>query len=124
MNLPSNIGKSTLLATCVFWIINFTEEFDQDILGLVLLSIIPICICVTLVIILTICPVFWFLKKEDESNYSLAKRCFPYYIILMFGLCALGATTTYYELYFISFLVSAFITTAQSWVWFTKEKMA
>lgn len=124
MNIPSNIGKSTLLAMCIFWIINFTKDFDSDFLPFVLLSIIPIGICVTLVIVFTICPAFWFLKKKNESNYSVTKRFFPYYIILVFGLCVFGIIASDSEIYLTSFFISVFITTAQSWLWFAKEKSA
>ena len=124
MNIPSNIGKSTLLAMCIFWIINFTKDFDSGFLPFVLLSIIPIGICVTLVVIITICPIFWIFQKEKESNNSLSKRCFPYYIILVFGLCVLGIIASDSEIYLISFFITAFFTTAQSWVWFTKEYKA
>lgn len=122
MNILSNIGKSILLAMCVFWIINFSKEFKTDMLPFVLLSIIPISICVTLVIIITIVPLFGLLQKKKESNYSLTKKCFPYYIILVFGLCVFGIIASDSEFYFISFFITAFITTAQSWVWFAKEK--
>lgn len=122
MHIPSNIGKSTLLATCIFWTINFSKDFDLDFLSFVLLSIIPICICVTAVVIGTICPVFWLLKKDTESNTLFFKKWFPYYIILAFGLCVFGAFTSNLEFYFVSFFITVFITTAQSWVWFAKEK--
>jgi len=121
MNLPSNIGKSTLLAMGVFWTINFTESFELNMLPFILLSIIPICICVTLAIIITICPVFWIFQKENENNMTLSKRCFPYYIVIFFLVCICVAFTSGFEFYLVSFLCSAFITTAQSWVWFAKD---
>lgn len=122
MHIPKNIGKSTLLAMCVFWTINFTEDFNWDFIPFVLLSVIPICICVTAVVIGTICPVFWAFKKEDESNTLLFKSYFPYYIILVFSLCLFGVFASDYKIYSISFFITVFITTAQSWVWFAKEK--
>ena len=121
MNIPSNVGKSTLLAMCIFWIINFTKNISMDLAGFALLSAIPIFICVSLVIIITICPVFWFLKKDNVSNYAIAKKYFPYYIIVMFALCLMGIITSRSDVYSISFFITVFITTAQSWVWFAKE---
>lgn len=122
MNVPSNIGKSTLLAMCVFWTINFSKDFDLDFFPFVLLSVIPICICVTAAIVGTICPVFWLLKKNTESNTSFFKKCFPYYTVLTFGLCSYGVFASNSEFYFVSFLITVYITTAQSWVWFAKEE--
>ncbi|WP_299386747.1 hypothetical protein [uncultured Lacinutrix sp.] len=121
MNVPSNVGKSTLLAMCIFWIINFTKDVSMDLAGIVLLSAIPIFICVTLVIIITICPIFWILKKDTISNYAIAKKYFPYYAIVMFGLCLMGVIASRADIYSISFFITVFITTAQSWVWFAKE---
>jgi hypothetical protein len=122
MNIPSNISKSTLLAMCVFWAINFTKDFDLDFSPFVLLSIIPISICVTIVLLFTICPFFWILKKKEESNSTLFKRCFPYYTIVVFGLCLFAAFASNFEFYYMNFLITAYVTTAQSWVWFAKEK--
>ncbi len=122
MHIPSNIGKSTLLATCIFWTINFSKDFDSDIFLLVFMSIIPICISVTAVIIGTICPIFWLLKKENESNTLFFKKWFPIYTILAFSLCVFGAVVSNLEFYLVSFYITVYITTAQSWVWFAKEK--
>lgn len=122
MNIPTNIGKSTILATCIFWTINLTHEGDLDFAPIIILSLIPICICVTLTILITICPIFWAFKKENDSNITLVKKLFPYYAIVAFSLCVFGATASNYDFYFVSFFIAAYLTTAQSWIWFAKEK--
>ena len=122
MNIPSNIGKSILLASSIFWVIYLIQEGDLDFAPIVVLSLIPISICVSLTIVITICPVFWALRKEKEDNKSLAKRCFPYYAIIASILCIYGINASYFDSFFVSFLISAYLTTAQSWVWFAKEK--
>lgn len=124
MNLPKNIGKSTLLAMSIFWTINFTKDFDWDFMPFVILSAIPIGLCVAVVITATICPLFWVFKKKNESNLVFSKKHFPYYNILAFCLCLLGVFTSDFDFYFISFFITAYLTTAQSWVWFAKEKNA
>lgn len=122
MNVKANISKSTLLATAIFWLIIFTEDFEMDLLIFVLLSIIPICICVSIVILVSICPIIKFHKKEGENYNSVVKRCFPYQIIIVFTVCLYGVISSINDIHFMSFFITAFITTAQSWVWFAKEK--
>ncbi|WP_452219854.1 hypothetical protein [Lacinutrix salivirga] len=124
MNISANIGKSILLAFVVFWTINFTDDidFDTDMLGLAILSIIPIGICVTIVIVATICPVFWIFSNKDMDRKKVFKNYFPFYTIVAFSVCAFGIYTFNSEVFIISFLITAYITTAQSWVWFAKQK--
>jgi len=122
MNIPNNLLKSTLLATLIFWTINFTEEMDINYVPIVILSIIPIFICCAITITLTICPIFWLLENEKMSKKRIFKTCFPIYSIIAFSLCAKSIYTIQSEIFFISFLITAYITTAQSWVWFAKEK--
>ncbi|ULC59014.1 hypothetical protein MBM09_13995 [Flaviramulus sp. BrNp1-15] len=110
--------KSTLLATIIFWLIIFTENFESDMIPFILLSIIPISICCAITITTTIVPFFW-LQNEGTSNSKIFKTYFPFYAIVSFGLCFYGALES---LFTISFFASAFFTTMQSWVWFGREK--
>ncbi|MDO5980097.1 hypothetical protein [Flavivirga spongiicola] len=117
MNTPSVILKSTILATCIFWIILISENFQNDMIPFVFLSIIPISICCTVTILFTIMP-FFLLKKDGSSNKSVFKKYFPFYAIVSFSLCCYGVI----ELTFaISFFISAFFTTMQSWIWLAKD---
>lgn len=123
MNLPLNLSKSSLLALVIFWTIIGTEEgLDNDLILLILLSFIPIFLAVTIVIISTICPIYWLTKKENCNNIQIFKTYFPYYAILAFFICVFGIIISDFEIYLIAFYVAAFITSSQSWVWFAKEK--
>ena len=121
MNEPKNLGKSSLLASVIFWIIIGRKEFDMGMIPLVMLSYIPIFLCVTIVIIGSICPFFWFNTNESYTKVQVFKRCFPYYTCIAFTLCCYGIINSDYDLYFSAFWISAYITTNQSWVWFAKE---
>lgn len=123
MNILSNIGKSAILATCIFWVIILTNDFDWDFVPFIFLSVIPIYICCSLTILITICPIFWFIENNDFSKQRIFKTYFPIYTILIFGFCAYGIYKSSSEIFILSFYISVYITTAQSWVWFAKEKI-
>ena len=123
MNLPLNLAKSSLLALVIFWtIICAKEGLDHDLFLVMLLSFIPIFLVVTIVIIGTICPIYWIAKKEHINNIQLFKTYVPYYAILAFLICAFGIIVSDFDIYLTAFFVSAFITSSQSWVWFANEK--
>ncbi|WP_152611450.1 hypothetical protein [Psychroserpens damuponensis] len=122
MNVPENLAKSSLLALVIFWTIISSVHFDQNVLLYVMLSFIPVCISVTIVILGTICPFYWSAKGNDVTNKQVFKLCFPYYTCIAFGLCSYGIVVSNYDLHFSAFCLSAFITTNQSWLWFAKEK--
>ncbi|MBQ0787459.1 MAG: hypothetical protein KBT69_08165 [Oceanihabitans sp.] len=122
MHIPHNIAKSSLLAGSIFWTILATDNFNWGMIPVVFLSFIPIFICCSLVILVTICPIFWLLESEHYSKQKVFKTCFPIYTIITFSLCCYGIYHAFSEVYMIGFYVSAYITTAQSWVWFGKEK--
>ncbi|OEJ98997.1 hypothetical protein A8C32_07390 [Flavivirga aquatica] len=82
---------------------------------LILLSIIPISLCCTIVILSTIAPFFWF-KKNSRTNKDIFKKYFPFYAIVSFGLCSYGIYESKFGAYLISFFASAFFTTLQTWV--------
>ena len=121
MNVPKNLGKSSLLASVIFWIIIGSKELDMGMILLAMLSYIPIFLCVTLVIMCSICPFFWFTTNKTYTNVQVFKMYFPYYSCITFGLCCYGIINSDYDLYFTAFCISAYLTTNQSWVWFAKE---
>jgi len=122
MNFPLNLAKSSLLALAVFWTIILSEDgFDADFTLLILLSCIPIFLVVTVVIIFTICPIYWLAKKEDFNKQQVFKTYFPYYTTIAFFICVFGMYSSNFDTYMIAFFSSAYITTSQSWVWFAKE---
>lgn len=122
MHILGNIGKSSLLAASIFWIIILSDTFEWEMIPYIFLSLIPIYIICALTILITICPIFWFLKNDNYNNQQIFKTYFPLYTILMFSLCVYYVYKTSTDIIVLSFFISAFITTTQSWVWFTKEK--
>lgn len=121
MNVPSNLAKSSILASVIFWIIIGSKEFNIDMIPFVMLSYIPIFLCVLVVYFCSIGPFFWSPKRTNFSNVQVFKMCFPYYTCITFGLCCYGIIVSDFDLYFSAFCMSAYITTNQSWVWFAKE---
>lgn len=122
MNIPNNLKKSILLATCVFWLIAFTEEFNFYLILLVFLSMIPIAICCSIVIIFTIVPFFLISEGRKLNKKMVFKLYFPFYSLIAFTICIYGIANTNFALYSIAFFTSAFVITSQSWVWFSQEK--
>ena len=122
MNIPLNLAKSSLLALVIFWTIICAEEgLDNDLVLVILLSFIPIFLVVTIVITGSICPIFWFAKKENRNSIQIFKRYFPYYAIIAFFSSVFGIIISNYDIYLMAFFVAAFITSSQSWVWFAIE---
>jgi hypothetical protein len=122
MNLPSNLGKSTLLASAVFWGILGSKVLQITFMPFVLLSFIPIFICVASSVIVSICPIFWLTERESFNKKRIFKAYFPYYAIVVFGICVLAIIDNSFSILAIAFFSSAFISTCQSWVWFAKEE--
>jgi len=116
MNTPSIIGKSILLATLIFWLFNYTQLDFQGYL-LVPLSLIPISICVSLVILITIFPWFTNSKKSAKQIFNIG---FPIYSILLFIVCVYFGFESDFENFITGFLASAYITTCYAWLKFSK----
>ena len=121
MNVPGNVAKSTILASVVYWTIIVSDEFDKDIVPFVMLSYIPIFLCVLVIVLGTIYPFFWAAKNTDFNSKKVFKTCFPYYSIVAFSICSLSIVALDFNIFIIAFCSSAFITVSQSWVWFAKE---
>jgi hypothetical protein len=123
MNTPSNIAKSSVLATFIFWIVGSYDGFTPGLFLFVILSYIPVFISCSLVILMTIYPFFWLAEAKNFDKQHIFKRYFPYYSIVCFGLCMYGIFSNSDESFLVGFFVAAFITTMQSWVWFAKESL-
>lgn len=121
MNIPGIIIKATGLATCVFWLILIAfeglENFHLGSLGFIIISLLPIGLCCTISILVTIAPFFWF-KKRETDNRAVFNTYFPFYAIASFGLCFYGSLI---KPNVICFFASAFITTMQTWIWLGKD---
>lgn len=123
MHILGNIGKSSLLAASIFWIIILSDTFDWDMVPFIFLSLIPIYVICALTILITICPIFWFLENDNYSKQRIFKTYFPIYTIIVFVLGVYSIYKSSFDIFALSFYVSAYITTVQSWVWFSKEKV-
>jgi len=123
MNILGNIGKSSLLAATIFWIIILSDGFNWNMVPFIFLSLIPIYVCCALTILITICPIFWFLENDNYNKQRIFKTFFPVYAILAFGFSVYSIYRFSLDIIILSFFVSAYITIAHSWVWFAKEKI-
>ncbi len=121
MTFSTPIIKAILLATAIFWTIIITEDFQTEMFPFILLSIIPISICCALTIYITIVPFFIFNKYNNIETY---KRYFPFYAIICFSICFYGIWKSGFNVFSISFFVSAFFTTMQTWTWIVKENIS
>lgn len=121
MELLFNFLKSTMLATLVFWGIIFTEQFTLEMLPFVFLSVLPIFIVCIIAITFTIRPFFWVMETEVFDRKSVFRKVFPFYSMICFAICIYGILMSSNAIYFIAFFSASFISTSQSWVWFTKE---
>ncbi len=122
MHVVSNLAKSCLLATVIFWIIAGTDYMDMDMILVIFLSFIPIFFIATIVILGSIYVIFWLRVNENFSKRQVYKTFYPYYAIIAFGIAVFGIISSGFDIYIIAFFTSAFITTSQSWIWFAKEK--
>ncbi|WP_158847646.1 hypothetical protein [Algibacter sp. L1A34] len=117
MKLINTILKATGLSTFIFWTIIFSQNFELDMFPFILLSFIPIFICNTIVIALTIAP-FFLSKNNKTTARDVFQKYFPYYAIISFSLCSYGLIQSKFA---ICFFVAAFISSLQSWVWLIKD---
>ncbi|SFZ92712.1 hypothetical protein SAMN05428642_102911 [Flaviramulus basaltis] len=121
MNVPITIIKATGLSLIIFWTIAITEDFSLDMIPLVLLSVIPISICCSLTICLTIAPFFWS-KKGKRNLETVYNSYFPFYAIALFGLCVFSTIESNFNTYGIAFNTSAFFTALKTWSWLAEPK--
>ncbi|WP_127844946.1 hypothetical protein [Psychroflexus aestuariivivens] len=108
--------KSSFLSTLIFWMM-ITEDFGIFFPIAILISMIPITIISSFTILISILPIVR-LNKQDSF-----KKYFPYYSIVVFcGFTYLIVESNFDE--FISaFLVSAFFTLMQAWVWICESQL-
>lgn len=124
-NLIPTLFKAAILALVLFWILIFSEKMlaESYIFMLCIVSIIPISIVSTLVVLITILPLYS-LEKEKLSNLEIFKKYFPYYAITLFGTCIYLIALSNFEKIVIAFCITAFFTLMQSWVWICKPVIA
>lgn len=121
MTFSTSILKAIMLSTVVFWLVIISEEFNTDMILIAFISIVPISICCSLTIAITIIPFFTFNKKMN--CIEVYKKYFPFYAMVSFSLCFYGVWDTNFNLFPVSFFLSAFFTTLQTWNWIVKDNM-
>ena len=123
MNYPIKLTpiilKASLLATVLFWTLDISAGYYDQISPLMILSIIPILILCSLAIWITIMPFFW-LKSENISADAIFKKYFPCYSIIAFSLCSYFIIASNFANVVCVFFITAFFTLMQSWVWICK----
>ena len=123
MNYPIKLTpiilKASLLATVLFWTLDISAGYYDQISPLMILSIIPILILCSLAIWITIMPFFW-LKSKNISTDAIFKKYFPYYSIIAFSLCSYFIIASNFANVVCVFFITAFFTLMQSWVWICK----
>ena len=117
-NLTSILLKATILATLLFWILIFSENSINEsfIIVVIILSIIPISIVCSFVILITIMPFYW-LEQNKLNEKEIFKKYFPYYSIITFCICSYFIISTNLESFICAFIITAFFTLMQTWVW-------
>ena len=121
-NIPSTTLKSTGFATILFWLlISTSERMGNDVFLLILISTIPIIIICLLAITFTTMPFYWLEKNKLNSN-QIFNKYFPYYSIMLFGICSYFIVISNFESFVVSFFITAFFTASQTWIWIFKLK--
>ena len=121
MHIGTNIGKSFLLATGLFWGLNLELFIADNLLAFAVFSIIPIFIITALTIVFTIAPFFWLGLNKTNNYKKVYSVFFPFYAITAFTLLMILVVSSNFLMPIIAFSVSAFITTSTSWLWFSRQ---
>lgn len=120
MNFIDNTAKSALLATIIFWFFNLNQLTLTSAFFFIGISLLPIFLCCLITISASIYPIFIMGGKTKLARKKTFKRYFPYYAMVLFSVSAILLTATKFDPFLLSVLTSAFITTSQSWLWFSK----
>lgn len=118
-NLGATIFKAICLSTLLFWTLILSEKFNEEVIPFIFLSIFPIAIVCSLTIIITVFP-FFFFEKNDLTNKVIFKKYFPFYSITTFGLSIYAILYSNVEYFICVFIITAFFTLMQSWIWISK----
>ncbi|WP_248723608.1 hypothetical protein [Seonamhaeicola sp. ML3] len=90
MRIGNTIGKATLLATVIFWLIIFSKVYEPEMFLYLLLSMVPICICCAITVTLTIAPFFWYEGKPRKTEKKFLNTFFPFMPLLFFVYVFMG----------------------------------
>lgn len=109
------------MATIIFWTLILSEIGDDGLFMavIIVISYIPIFIVCSVAILFTIVPLFLFEKKELEYH-KMFDKYFPYYSIIVFLTSSYFIITSNFDKSVCVFLITAFFTLMQSWIWICK----
>jgi len=119
MNILNNTFRATWIATPLFWIMMSNDVSNTGFLPFWFMSTIPIFLCCLTVILFTIYP-FFILESNRLSNKEIFNKYFPYWVIVVFGICLFSIDYFGYHQFAISFFTTAFFTTLFVWAWSSK----
>lgn len=116
--------KAALLATLLFWLLIISDEnnFDSYLIGIIIISYIPIFMVCSVTILFTIVP-FFLIEKKDISNDKMFKKYFPYYTVVVFVISLFYTLTSNYKNFTSAFFITALFTLMQTWIWLCKPKL-
>ncbi|SDX09392.1 hypothetical protein SAMN05444411_10379 [Lutibacter oricola] len=134
MNLSQRITATSLRATITAIFLNWSlnilcygkiQKTDLDDLPIVfaffIISSIIISVICYISVILTIVP-FYKISITKFNPKEIFKRYFPYYAIVSFVICTgLAFNMNIIEPFIINFIITVFLTSVTSWIWFFKK---
>ena len=118
--LKSTAIKAAALATFLIWFLNMQNNFESIMLLLVIVSFIPIFIVCYIMILISIVPFYTY--NNNLKNHIIFNKYFPIYAITFFVICSFIAQNNQH-IFLYKFLITAFLTAMQSWIWFFKKKL-
>lgn len=120
-NFGRTILKLTLFTSVIIWSCVFYDGFYFDMIGYMILLMIPIAIFWLMILAITIMPFFWFQKEKDDKSI-IFKLYFPFYSVVTFLFFLLIIASFDFDKMAIVFFTPLFFGLMQSWVWLCKPK--
>ncbi|APZ45102.1 hypothetical protein BW723_01780 [Polaribacter reichenbachii] len=119
--IPKLLVKASILSAIIFWIQVLFEDYNTviRIIPYVFLSIIPIFIICSFTVFFSILILYYSVRNK-MSNPEIFKRFFPYYTIVIFGICSYFIIISNFQTFVCIFFITAFFTLMQTWIWLCK----
>ena len=117
-SIPNTLLKTTIVATVTFWAILSVDTSFLSATAMII-SIIPISIISSSVVMITVYPFTTFNPKETTRE-NVFKYQFPYYTLLAFFVCSFLIVIFDFNVFACAFFTSAYFTLMFAWVWLLK----
>lgn len=118
-NFGKTILKLTLFTSIIIWSCVFYDGFYFDMIGYMILLMIPIAIFWSFAVVFTIMPFFWFLE-DDKNKNKVFSHYFPYYSIVLFlFFFIISYSLNFYKIGLILF-GAIFFGLMFAWIWLSK----